>query len=134
MPRYGRRSRKAASTFDSGTSRSSSKTMGSGSTKRDGRSSLDSIWILESMYCFGRLDQQFFQNRMKLQKVVELDLHDPKAETVLFAKNTFVSTEEADAFLALNAVCNYLVCPIFCTSLIVSVARLDERIRGLKAS
>ena len=56
-----------------------------------------------------RLDQQFLQNRMKLQKVAALDLHDPRVETVPFAKNTFVSTEEADAFLALNAVYNYPV-------------------------
>jgi hypothetical protein len=56
-----------------------------------------------------RLDQQLLQNHMKLQKIAKLDLRDPRTEIVPLSKNTFVSTEEADTFLALDAVYNYPV-------------------------
>jgi len=56
-----------------------------------------------------RLDQQLFQNRMKLQKLAKLNLLDPRVQEVPFAANTFVSTEEADAFIALDSVYNYPV-------------------------
>jgi hypothetical protein len=56
-----------------------------------------------------RLEQQFLQNHMKLQKIAKLTLLDPRKERVPFAKNTFVSEAEADTFLALDAVYNYPV-------------------------
>lgn len=56
-----------------------------------------------------RLEQQFLQNRMKLKKLAKLTLLDPRTEKVPFAKNTFVSEEEADTFLSLDAVYNYPV-------------------------
>ncbi|WP_263377359.1 hypothetical protein [Granulicella paludicola] len=56
-----------------------------------------------------RLDQQFLQNRMKLKSVAKLTLLDPRTQNVPFEKNTFVSEEEADAFLSLDAVYNYPV-------------------------
>jgi hypothetical protein len=54
-----------------------------------------------------RLDQQFLQNSMKLQRLAQLDLLDPRHEKVSFVANTFVSIEEADAYLSLSSVYNY---------------------------